>query len=254
VRADAVQIYIYKSALRPHASMNPYLVSITHTSAHEDGTFSDNGPVVLGFSDKERIGTLCEQLVQRWQRPSHPQRRSDINFTVASNDDLTQSLYRCQTLYRAAFNHKMHIQERQAIVCGWLPNKRDPVCACRLTIHKTDRECSDDCDSHPRHDGETTDETSQDTNFQVISIDNFAVHPSYHRGRIGTALMYHVKTWALDHSHGLMKRLRLVVDYDKSGNCEFYSKLGFVVEAFDDDDSGVIMSFMYEDDPGLHRL
>jgi len=45
------------------ASMNPYLVSITHTSARvvdEDGTFSVNGPVVLGISDKERIEALCE--------------------------------------------------------------------------------------------------------------------------------------------------------------------------------------------------
>jgi len=222
---------------------NPYLVSITHTPAR-----------VMDATDRLRIGIVCQQLVERWQIFCHPQRRSDIKFTVASNDDLTKSLYQCQTLYKAAFNHKMHIEERQAIVCGWLPNTSDPVCACRLTIHKTDRECSDDCDSYPRHDRKTTDETSQDTNFQVISIDNFAVHPSYHRGRIGTALMYHVKKWALHHSHSFMKKLRLVVDYDKSGNCEFYSKLGFVIETFDDDDSGVIMSFMYEDDPGLDRL
>jgi len=220
----------------------------------KDGTFSDNGPVVLGISDKQRIGALCEQLVDQWQNSSDLRRRSDIKFTVASNDKMTQSQYLCQTLYKAAFNHKMHIEERQAIVCGWLPNTSEPVCACRLTIHNTDCECSDDCDCYPRHDEKTNDETLQDTNFRVISIDNFAVHPSYHRGGIGSALMYHVKKWALYNSHGLMKRLWLIVDYDKSENCNFYSKLGFVIDTFDDDDSGVFMSFMYEDDPGLHRL
>ena len=238
-------------------SMNPCLVSITHTSAQvidKDGTLSENGQVVLCISDKQQIRALCKQLVQQWQHSSHLERRSDIKFTVASNDKLTQSLYQCQTLYKAAFNHKIDIQEKQAVVCGWLPNTTDPVCACRLTINKTDRECSDDCDSYPRHDGKTTDQTSHETNFEVIYIDNFAVHPSYHRSGIGTALMYHVKKWALDHSHGLMKRLRLVVDYKKSENCNFYSKLGFFVENFDDDDSGVNMSFMYEDDPDLRRL
>jgi len=74
---------------------------------------------------------------------------------------------------------------------------------------KTGREFADDYDSYLMHDGETTDDTSQDTNLQTISIDNFAVHPSYHRGRIGTALMYHIKKWALHRLHGNMKRLRL---------------------------------------------
>ena len=144
-----------------------------------------------------------------WQQSSHPQRRSDITFTLVSYDDLTQSLYQCQTLYKAAFNQKMHIQDRQAIVCGRLPNISDPVCACRLTMTKTVREFADDYDSYLMHDGETTDDTSQGTNLQTISIDNFAVHPSYHRGRIGTALMYHIKKWALHRLHGNMKRLRL---------------------------------------------
>ena len=238
--------YDHQVSMSSIDSMNPHLVSMAHTSAR---AIDKDGGVVLGISDKQRIGALSEQLVQQWQHSSHPQRRSDIKFTVASNDKLTQSLYQCQTLYKAAFNHKINIHERQAIVCGWLPNTSDPVCACRLTIHKTDRECSDDCDS-----GKTTDQTSQDTNFKVIYIDNFAVHPSYHRSGIGTALVYHVKKWALYHSNGLMKRLRLVVDYKNSGSCQFYSKLGFSIESFEDGDSCVHMCFMYEDDPDLHRL
>jgi len=220
----------------------------------KDGTFSDNGPVVLSISDKQRIGALSEQFVQQWQHSSHLRRRSDIKFTVASNDKLTESKYRCQTLYKAAFNHKMDVEETQAIVCGWLPNISEPVCACRLTMHKSDHEYLDECDCYPRNDEKTNDETSQDTKFEVISIDNFAVHPSYHRGGIGSALMYHVKEWALYNSYGLMKRLWLVVDYEMSENCNFYSKLGFVIDTFDDDDSGVNMSFMYEDDPDLRRL
>jgi len=43
------------------------------------------------------------------------------------------------------------------------------------------------------------------------------------------------------------------VDYRNMQTCEFYSKLGFVVEHIDDDDSEVGMSFFYQDDPGLDR-
>jgi len=222
----------------------------------EDGTRSSKGPVVVGERAKESLRAHCTQLYEEWTASPRPQPRSDVTFTVTSNDDLTQSLYQCHALYQAAFGVTNRIEDRQAIVCGWVAGQREPVCSCRLTMVKTLREFAiADWGMYKGElePGDTTDCTSVDTKVGCMAIDNLAVHPSYQRRKIGTALVGHVKKWARERSHGFVKMLRLSVDYRKMQTCEFYSKLGFVVEHIDDDDSEVRMSFLYQDDPGLDR-
>jgi len=236
------------------AGINPYLVSSAQTSG--DDTVGADGPVVLGESDKECLQALCNRLVAGWRQSVRPQQRGDVSFTVTTNDDLTQSLYQCQALYKAAFSVKNEIEDRQAMVCGWLTGLREPVCSCRLTMAPTLRECAivgSDTYRGEMEPGDTADCLSVDTKVGCMQIDNFAVLPSHQRSKIGTALAAHVKTWARERSHGFIKRLSLSVDYDKIDNCEFYSRLGFVVDDFDDNKSEVNMAFYYEDDPGLHR-
>jgi len=239
------------------ARPNPYVVCGTSACVvHEDGTRSSNEPIVLDDLARERLRARCTQLHEAWTAAPRPKPHSDVTFTVASNDDLTQSLYQCHALYKAAFNVTNCIEDRQAIVCGWLAGQREPVCSCRLTMVKTLRECAIvGCDMYggELEPVDTADRTSVDTEVGCMKIDNFVVHPSYQRQKIGTALAGHVKKWARERSRGFMNRLWLLVDYDKLSNCEFYSKLGFQIEDLDDDVSEVMMSYYYEDDPGLDR-
>jgi len=222
----------------------------------QDETRSSNEPIVLDDYAKQGLRAQCTQLHEAWSATPCPQPHGDVRFTVASNDNLTQSMYQCQALYEAAFNVKNSIDDRQAIVCGWLAGQREPVCSCRLTMAKTLRECAivgyNICGGELEP-VDTTDRTSVDTEVEFMKIDNFAVHPSYQRQKIGTALAGHVKKWAQERSRGFMYRLWLLVDYDKLSNCEFYSKLGFEIEDFDDRVSEVTMAFYYENDPFLQR-
>lgn len=221
-----------------------------------DGTHSSNEPIVLDDCAKEHLRAHCTKLHEAWTAAPRPQPHGNITFTVTSNDELTQSMYQCQALYAVAFNVENSIDDRQAIVCGWLAGKREPVCSCRLTMVKTTRESAmlgDNQYSDGLQPVDITDCTSVDKHVAYMTIDNFAVHPSYQRHKIGTALAGHVKKWAKKRSRGYVHRLRLFVDYDSLGNCEFYSKLGFVIEDFDDIVSEVMMSFYYEEDPHLHR-
>jgi len=221
-----------------------------------DETHSSNEPIVLDDCAKERLRAHCTQLHEAWTAAPHPQPHGNIRFTVTSNDELTQSIYQCQALYAATFKKQNDIDDRQAIVCGWLAGKREPVCSCRLTMVKTPRESAmlgDNQNSDGLQSVDITDFTSVDKHVVCMTMDNFAVHPSYQRHKIGTLLAGHAKKWAKKRSRGSVYRLRLYVDYDSLSNCEFYSKLGFVIEDFDDIDSEVMMSFYYEEDPHLHR-